>query len=434
MTGESLPSEGFDLSSAARRELYEHLSGGEDDGSFLGLLTDDQRDSILRNRVSDDLFPRHAEYFAPPAIRDKGHINELLEFCRKNEVNDVKFGDGEPISIRVHGKIYSLTTRTLGNDELRIIMGALYNSPSVNAAVQAGSQVDCGYSCVINGRLMSRWRVCISMRGVEDGFGYRIVCRQITSTPPTVRDVYLQQDIVDAVMGLDRGLMLVTGPTGSGKSTTLAALIRHRAQSIDHSDHIITIENPIEYLHRGYAHPFTEITQWEVPRMMESFPRAIEAALRSDPDLVLVGEMRNRESSKAGLEIALTGHGCFSTLHTNSVVQTVTRFLQNFSQDEIPAVQYDLVDNLHMIVSQLLRPSTDGRRVALRERLSFDGQIKDQLRSSKNLTQALRQVMEKHGRLMIHEAEDLYKEGRLPIGELERIRYMDMKERGAVNV
>lgn len=433
MTDESRPGDGYNLSSAARRDLYEHLSGGEADDSFLDLLTEDQRESIGRNRVSDDLYPRHAEYVAPEAIRNKEHINDLLEFCRRNEVNDVKLGDGEAITIRVHGKIYSLTSRPLGNDELRAIMSTLYNSPSVLAAVQEGRQVDCGYSCVLNGRLMSRWRVCISMRGVEDGFGYRIVCRQITSTPPTVKDVYLQQDIVDAVMGLDRGLMLVTGPTGSGKSTTLAALIRHRAASPDHSDHIITIENPIEFLHRGYAHPFTEVTQWEVPRMMESFPRAIEAALRSDPDLVLVGEMRNRESSKAGLEIALTGHGCFSTLHTNSVVQTVTRFLQNFSQDEVPAVQYDLVDNLHMIVSQLLRPSTDGRRVALRERLSFDGQIKDKLRSSKNLTQALRKVMEQYGRLMIDEAEALHKEGRLPTAELERIRYMDMKERGAAN-
>ncbi len=415
----------INLSSAARRELFEHFG----DESLVDLLTDDQRESIARNRASQDLYPRYNEYQAPDAIRRPDQINDLLEFCRVNEVNDVKFGDGEPVTIRVHGKIYSLTTRPLGNDEMRAIMTLLYSSPSVIASVQEGKQSDCGYSCVVNGRLMSRWRVCISMRGVEDGFGFRIVCRQITSTPPTIKDVYLQQDIVDAVMGLDRGLMLVTGPTGSGKSTTLAALIRHRAESLEHSDHIITIENPIEFLHRGYARPFTEVTQWEVPRMMKSFPQAIEAALRCDPDLVLVGEMRNRESSKAGLEIALTGHGCFSTLHTNSVVQTVTRFLQNFSQEEIPAVQYDLVDNLHMIVSQLLRPSTDGRRVALRERLSFDGQIKDKLRSSKNLTQALRQVMESHGRLMLEEAEELHREGRLPANELERIRYMDMKER-----
>lgn len=421
------------ISPAAMRDLYEHLSGGEQDEALLGLLTEDQRDSIERNRLSGDLYPRYIEYRAPDAVRTKEHVNELLEFCRVHDVNDVKFGDGEPITIRVHGKIYTLTPRVLGNDELRAIMVCLYNSSSVTAAVQEGKQVDCGYSCVVNGKLLSRWRVCISMRGIDDGFGYRIVCRQITSAPPTIEQVYLQQDIVDAVMGLDRGIMLVTGPTGSGKSTTLAALLRHRAASLEHSDHIITIENPIEYLHRGYAHPNTEITQWEVPRMMRSFPQAIEAALRCDPDLVLVGEMRNRESSKAGLEIALTGHGCFSTLHTNSVVQTVTRFLQNFSQDEVPAVQYDLVDNLHMIVSQLLRPSTDGRRVALRERLAFDGQIKDKLRSSKNLTQALRQVMEAHGRLMVEEAESLHKEGRLPFSELERIRYMDMKERASVN-
>lgn len=421
------------LSDLSRRELYEHLVSGGNASEFADLLTEDQREQIGRNRLSDDIYKHYQDYRAPEAFRDKGHINELLEFCRKHEVNDVKFGDGLPITIRVHGRVYSLTQRNLGNDELRSIMTDLYGSPSAIGAVLDGHQVDCGYSCVVNGRLLSRWRVCITLRGVEDGFGFRIVCRQITSCPPTVRDVYLPSDIVDSVMNLDRGIVLVTGPTGSGKSTTLAALIRHRAESLEHSDHIITIENPIEYLHRGYSHPFTEVTQWEVPRMMKSFPQAIEAALRSDPDLVLVGEMRNRESSKAGLEIALTGHGCFSTLHTNSVVQTVSRFLQNFTEDEVASVQYDLVDNLHMIVSQLLRPSTDGRRVALRERMGFDGQIKDQLRSAKNLTQALRKAMEQHGRLMVEEAEDMFKAGRLPQQELERIRYMDKKERAAVN-
>jgi defect-in-organelle-trafficking protein DotB len=166
--------------------------------------------------------------------------------------------------------------------------------------------------------------------------------------------------------------------------------------------------------------------------MFKTFAEAVKTSLRSDPDLVLVGEMRDRASMKAGLEVALTGHGAFSTMHTTSVVQTVTRFLQSFDKEEVAAVQYDLVDNLHMIMSQLLREGPDGRRVALRERLSFDGQIKDRLRSAKNLSHELRQVMESYGRLMVDEARDIYKEGRLTKEALERLEWMDMKERSSL--
>ncbi len=424
-----LEDSGFD--DLAKRRLFDHLTEGAPElaTSFDGLLSDIDKEAIERGRVAEDMYPNASAYRMPEALRRKEDLDSLLDFCLKYEVNDIKFGDSEPITVRIHGKIYRLTHRSLSKDEVNEIICHLYESTTAIGKVLSGDRLDFAYSCRKDGRVHSRWRICVTLRGLADGIGFRVVCRQISVNPPTVEQVYMPQDITAAVMKLDRGIMLVTGPTGSGKSTTLAALLRERCASREHSDHLITIESPIEYLHTGYPHPFTEVTQWEVPRMLSSFALAVETSLRSDPDLVLIGEMRDRQTMKAGLEVSLTGHGCFSTMHTNSCVQTVTRFLQAFDKEEVAAVQYDLVDNLHMIVSQLLRPGPDGRRVALRERLEFDGQIKDRLRSSANLSGELRKVMESYGRLMVEEARDRFKEGRLTEDELKRIEWMDSKER-----
>jgi Tfp pilus assembly pilus retraction ATPase PilT len=419
--------------------FFEQITNGAPElaDQYRDLVTSDVQQSLDRMKRSVDMFvPLRgtAEYLPPESFRGKPELDLLLSYASSIGVNDIKFGDAEPITVRVEGKIYRLTHRLLTTDELRSIMVALYDSTSIVTSVLGGERADFAYTCRSGGKQASRWRVCVTLQGGYDGIGFRVVCRKISISPPTVAEVYLQPDIVNAVMNLDRGIFLVTGPTGSGKSTSLAALLRHRMQSIDHSDHLITIESPIEYLHKVYPSPYSEVTQWEVPRMLHSFGYAVETALRSDPDLVLIGEMRDRATMKAGLEVSLTGHGCFSTMHTNSVVQTVTRFLQTFDKEEVGAVQYDLVDNLHMIVSQLLRAGPDGRRVALRERLEFDGQIKERLRSTKNLTKELRKVMESYGRLMVEEARDLFKEGRLAEEQLKRIEWMDSKERSALDV
>jgi len=399
------------------------------------LVSDDMQRLQDRRRRAEDMLPdtlsRGQVYTPPESFKSQQDVDDLLAYVHDKETADLKFGDGEPLTMRVQGTIYRLTHRALTNDEVRTVMSVLYHSSSIVTSVLGGERRDFAYTCRQGAKMGSRWRVCVTLRGSYDGIGFRIVMRRITIDPPTVAEVYLQDDIVDSVMKLDRGLILVTGPTGSGKSTSLAALLRHRLQSPLHSDHLITIESPIEYLHSEYPRPFSEVTQWEVPRMLSSFSYAVETALRCDPDLVLVGEMRDKATMKAAIEISLTGHGGLSTLHTSTAVQTVTRILQAFTPEEIPAVQYDLVDNLSMIVSQLLRQGPDGRRVALRERLIFDGQIKDRLRSAKNLSHELRKVMESHGRLMVDEAREVFKDGRLAKAELDRIEFMDSKERAA---
>lgn len=424
----------IDVDMRARQAFLEMVSETAPDiaHKYKGLVTAEVGADLFRNEATEDIYVPSSSsgYRLPASLRSKDDVNQLLAFAYENDVNDIKFGDGEAISVRVHGKIFRLSERKLANEELRSIMTVLYeDSSSIVTSVLGGDRKDFAYTVRQGSVMVSRWRVSVTLRTTYSGIGFRVTCRKISVVPPDPEDVRLEADVIDSFMNLDRGMILVTGPTGSGKSTTLAALTKNRLRSPIHSDHLITIEAPVEYLHDTYATPFSEVTQWEVPRMLHSFAYAVETSLRNDPDLVMIGELRDRETMRAGIEVCLTGHGMFGTLHTSSAVQTVTRFLQSFSAEEVPAVQYDLVDNLHMILSQLLRAGPDGRRVALRERLHFDGQIKDQLRSAKNLTQKLREVMERYGRLMVEEAEDKYREGLLTKEELDRIRYMDAKER-----
>ncbi|WP_455233551.1 type IV pilus twitching motility protein PilT [Geopseudomonas aromaticivorans] len=426
------------MSSEAQTKLLDHLKtlGGEIPAEFAHLVKDsDRRRWEGKKRVEDFFMAESGEvYEAPAAYRDSKDLNTLLQYVARNGANDLYLGDGSPIELRVHGRLYKLTDRSLTADEVRQLMVALYgDSTSVITSVLNGERKDCSYQCP--GETMedfSRWRVFMSLRSVTGGLGFRVVCRQIAVDPPTCAQVFMPPDIIQSVESLHRGIFLMTGPTGSGKSTSLAALLRHRLESPDFSDHLITAEWPIEYVYERIRKPFSVVTQWEVPRMMVSFRDAVVAALRADPDLFLLGEMRDRPTMEAGLQVALTGHGMLSTMHTNSVVQTITRILKEFKEGEREAIQYDLVDNLHMIVSQMLRKTPDGKRVALRERLAIDGSSKERLRTAKNLAQALRKEIESSGRLLVEEARDLYKEGRLAKEELDNIEHMDKMERGGV--
>ena len=181
-------------------------------------------------------------------------------------------------------------------------------------------------------------------------------------------------DSIKKLCFLQKGIVLVTGPTGSGKSTTLAAIIdfinEHR------SDHVITIEDPIEFVHRNKK---CLINQREVHSHTDSFKRALRAALREDPDIVLVGEMRDLETVRIALETAETGHLVFGTLHTNSAHTTVDRLINQFPADEQPQVRCSLAEGLQGVVSQTLCKTKRGGRVVALE--ITDGQLRPEPRT-----------------------------------------------------
>ena len=225
------------------------------------------------------------------------------------------------------------------------------------------------------------------------------VFRVIPSKVPTVKELNLSQHVVD-LCHLKKGLVLVTGPTGSGKSTTLAALINHI--NTIRNDHIITIEDPIEFT---YANNKCLVNQRQVHRHTESFKKALRAALREDPDIVLVGEMRDLETIEIALETAETGHLVFATLHTNTAASAVDRIIDQFPSGQQNQIRSMLASALKAVIAQVLCRRIGKGRVAALEVLVVNNAVASNIREAKThqLTSAM-QVGQAIGMRLLNDA------------------------------
>jgi twitching motility protein PilT len=233
----------------------------------------------------------------------------------------------------------------------------------------------------------------------EDRRGIGAVLRQIPSTIRTAEEIGLTKHVLDLCF-LSKGLVLVTGPTGSGKSTTLAALIdyvnRHR------EDHIITVEDPIEFTHRNKS---CLVNQREVGVHTHSFKNALRAALREDPDVVLVGEMRDLETIATAIETAETGHLVFGTLHTNTAASTVDRIIDQFPADRQPQIRMMLSESLKAVIAQTLCKRVGGGRVAAQEVLLVTGSVSNLIREGKTFQiPSVMQTSRGQGMVMLNDA------------------------------
>jgi len=203
--------------------------------------------------------------------------------------------------------------------------------------------------------------------------GGAIVLRLISLEVPSILGLGLPEVLKDLV-SQPQGLILVTGPTGSGKSTTLAAMLRHLNENM--TRHVVTIEDPIEYVHPSQK---CLISQREVGLHTHEFHQALRAVLREDPDVILIGEMRDRTTVETALKAAQTGHLVLGTLHTRSAINTLNRLLNIYNPDEQPAMRVQITESLISIVAQQLIPTTDGRRTAVHEILINTPAMQDYL-------------------------------------------------------
>jgi twitching motility protein PilT len=203
--------------------------------------------------------------------------------------------------------------------------------------------------------------------------GGAIVLRLIILDVPTIDKLGLPS-VLKHLVSHQQGLILVTGPTGSGKSTSIAAMIRHLNES-EHR-HIVTIEDPIEYVHTSQN---CLISQREVGLHTHEFQHALRAVLREDPDVILIGEMRDRVTVDTALKAAQTGHLVLGTLHTKSAISTLNRLLNIYTPDEQPAMRIQILESLISVMAQQLLPTTDGRRTAVHEILINTPAMQDYL-------------------------------------------------------
>jgi twitching motility protein PilT len=272
------------------------------------------------------------------------------------------------------------------NKLLRVIM------PKHNIA-QYDERHDADFAHEIEG--LARFRVNVFM----DRFGMGAVFRQIPMEIVTAEKLGLSKEVLDLCF-LSKGLVLVTGPTGSGKSTTLCGLVdyinRHR------KDHIITIEDPIEFVHPKKN---CLINQREVHVHTKSFANALRAALREDPDIVLVGEMRDLETIAIAIETAETGHLVFGTLHTSTAASTVDRIIDQFPADRQAQIRAMLANSLKGVISQTLCRKIQGGRVAALELLFVNNAVSNLIRESKIYQiPSIMQTAKNQGMVLLNEA------------------------------
>ena len=285
-----------------------------------------------------------------PSANPVPPMEDLLRLVLEEGASDLHLSVGTPPALRQHGRLVKLNTRPLTPEDTEKLARAITSDANF-ARVNESGTVDFGFSF----RDKDRFRVSVYRQRGCIAVALRIIPKRMMSLeeiglPPAVR----------SLLETPRGLILVAGPTGSGKTTTLASLLD--AINTTRDSHIITIEDPIEYVH---DHKLGIINQREVGVDVASFPEGLRRALRQDPDVILVGEMRDLETMETAITAAETGHLVFSTLHTTGAARTVDRIVDAFPSTQQEQIRVQLAANLKAVLSQILLPTLDGRgRVA----------------------------------------------------------------------
>lgn len=295
-------------------------------------------------------------------------LSALLTLAVQSDASDLHLSSGEPPILRVHGDLQRLDSPPLTREAVRSLIDRLLDDDQRNTFA-AARELDFAYDLGAIGRF--RVNVFLQQRG--EGAVFRL----IPSTIPTIEQLGLPP-ILKKLCDKKKGLILVTGPTGAGKSTTLAAMIDHINRTVH--GHIVTIEDPIEFTHRSQR---CLVNQREVGAHTHSFANALRAALREDPDVILVGEMRDLETIQLAITAAETGHLVFGTLHAPSAPQTVDRVIGVFPATQQAQVRMQFADSIEAVITQTLCKKKGGGRVAALEILLATAAVRNLIRESK---------------------------------------------------
>lgn len=295
------------------------------------------------------------------------NLDDIILEARKQDASDIHISQGEAIVFRIHGNLTE-TDFIIERDEMKSMLWDLLNDKQIQE-FESGNDLDFSFTSSDNNR--QRVNIFKQLQNVS------ATIRLLNNHIPTIEELGLPA-IIKELTNEKRGLILVTGPTGSGKSTTLAAMINEINNT--RAEHIITVEDPVEYV---YPKNKSIIHQREVGHDVKSFASALRSSLREDPDIILVGEMRDFETISAALTAAETGHLVLSTLHTTGAAQTIDRIIDACPGESQQQIRTQLTGILKGVITQCLVPTIDQRRVVATEVLIGTDAILNLIRENK---------------------------------------------------
>lgn len=354
----------------------------------------------------------------PSPFTSKEELNEVLEHLVSVGGSDLFILGGGHIYGHINQAKHRICMRTLSINEVKslveVIAGEgteskLGESDPLNPSYDYRIKKKNDDGTVLTIRRRFRVNIVPCLRNGERSA--TITIRPIPTKPPTVKEINVESEIVDTVMKARQGMMLMVGATGTGKSTTLSACIRHRMEEDPAGANLVSMEDPIEFVYDGIATEKSFATQREVGSHTKSFELAMQDAMRMHPDLILLGEIRSEESMRSALAAASSGHFLFSTMHTNSVAETLQRAVGFYEPSLQHQARIDILQAITIICAQRLVPKIGGGVIALKEYLIFDQDIKNQLYDANNFVEEVNELVRTRGISMRQAAQKAHSNG-----------------------
>ncbi len=305
------------------------------------------------------------------------HVDPFLLFCVKKGASDISIQTDRPVYTEVHGILYPSTYRPLDAADMNAFLTKIYG-PDASARLASGRDLDISYEIRPDRYSRSRFRVNITAILARGRDAAQITMRVMPAEPPRMEDLNIEKPIIDN-WAPRQGMVVITGPTGSGKTTLLAAGNRMMMERPQGCGKMLTYEAPIEFTYDTIHSPRSLVSQTEIPRHLPDFAAGVRNALRRKPQIILVGEARDRETISAAIEAAQTGHAVYTTTHTTGVASTIRRMISAFENEERAERAYALMETMRMIVTQALVPKINGGRIGVREWMVFPDEVREKL-------------------------------------------------------
>jgi defect-in-organelle-trafficking protein DotB len=350
----------------------------------------------------------------PPIRWSHAELNALLAWATHSGMSDLDVCSGSRAWMRLHGIWRAVTERPITSDELMAALDHLTKNNSASAMLKSGGK-DYNFAHQVEEGRGKRLRYRGNATPVADGYstGVKLVLRSIPVMPAQLRTLGVEQEILDHAFP-ENGLVLVTGVMGSGKSTLLTAILREIIEKGGRN--VATYEEPIEFDLTAIPNPGGPVSQTSIPEHLHDFLTATRNATRSAPDVILIGESRDPETLRGMIESAEIGVAAYSTVHTRSVPDTLTRIINVFPHEERLQIAATLLSGLRLIISQRLYPHPSGEgRTALREYLAFTPEVRETLLDTplERMTRKTEELLRQHGQTIQQAAQQAYEAGTL---------------------